>query len=434
MEPLESVAFKEIPEIYFAVAARTALLSGGGLEQKYLSITRGLFDEGHKVLASRESFSATALESTARRETKKPDTIIALERLLQESYGKPAQITSIETLPSSRKEVREVRYLLDDGPYLFKAWVIKADPVTTAKELAFYAVASTHGIPTARPVGYTPPEGGGKYPYDIAVLGGIVEHAGEPYKQLIGFLRLRPERIFSTAQVIARTIAEYQLTLTAAKKELASLGVALERVSPTHELVTRFAAGARIPEERIAKLARACEALWKRQEGPLVVSHGDIHTGNIVTVTSNGEPHITRLDTFGIIDWGSACLDTPASDLVDFWVHHTRETERMCDYPYTYDDVLPAYEKRFAERAEELGIACAPSGRHDARIQQALWHLYEMFDPTRKNEEDAREKTAYHLRHATEALQMLSTTGFSEARTIQQQVRTFLNKQRRRDK
>ena len=60
---------------------------------------------------------------------------------------------------------------------LYQVWVFKADSDKTAKELNICDIVHRNGIPTARPIGDFP-KPDEKYPYEIAVLGGIVEHAG----------------------------------------------------------------------------------------------------------------------------------------------------------------------------------------------------------------------------------------------------------------
>ena len=358
----------------------------------------------------------------------KPDEVCKLEQLLSAEYDVPVLITRVQDVPTTRKQVKEVCFLKERK--LSKVWVFKADPASTAKELITYHIVYGLGIPTGRPIGYIPTSAQEQYPFDVAVVGGILEHAGNPYTKLIDDLALEPRYVFDTALVIANMIAEYQVKLTRAKKEFEDRGIVLEHSSPTKELRDRLLAALRISEEKARPVMDACEQLAQKQSDTYVVSHGDIHTGNIVTISD--EPNSTTLDRFGVIDWGSIVLDNPYGDVRDFWAHHARQAEKCCeDYQFTFEEVDRAYRTRVRQMVERDGAAWLwPDERVtkvDSLIQSVLWNVYEMYDPVRKDPKEIQEKARRHYGLLREDLNVLKNYGFrKEAMLVKKELSVLL--------
>jgi len=325
-----------------------------------------------------------------------PANIKKLEHILSLAYQNKIRITRIRDLPVTRKEVREVHFFLNNK--ISKVWVFKADPKTTSQELNTYYLVHSQGVPTAKPIGYTP----SKKPYqaDIAILGGIVEDAGGSYNELIETMPLTPDIIHNVAQKVSKIIADYHVKLTLVKKQFIELGIELKKASPKRELEERLFAAREVQNPEI--LIHACESLYQKQSGLQVVSHGDIHTGNIVTISEIDE--LTRLaststNKFGIIDWGSIMTDTPLGDLQDYWVHHKRLAQKVCqgNYIYDFDSIASTYQTEFEKKASEAGLDMEVRfSRKDTLIQSALWNLYEMYDPVRKNKQDIWDKAQLH--------------------------------------
>lgn len=325
----------------------------------------------------------------------KTPQIVKLEKILSQTYNAPGlSITNIEDLPVSRKEVRRVSFTMKDNVY--QIWVFKADPKTTLKELTSYYIASEQGIPTAKPIGFVPKEGMKNYPYDLAILGGIVEHAGEPYNQLISKLSMDGPSMFKTAFGIARLIADFHYKLTKVGSEFEKYGVKLERADPKEEIRQRLLPALKLKEADVKGLMDACGELYEKQSGELVISHGDIHTRNIVTISSMdttfGQPR-TSLSKFGIIDFGSLMYDYPEGDLSDFWLHHLRDAYWASNGDYHFD--YESFEGAYLERMSELRGKGTSNGKNRV-ISSALWNLYEMFDPVRKDGLDIQQKARFH--------------------------------------
>ncbi|MBI2574861.1 hypothetical protein HYV82_03175 [Candidatus Woesearchaeota archaeon] len=357
--------------------------------------------------------------------TTRPDAIRFLEQILAEEYKAPVEITRVVDLPATRKGVREVYFLINSG--ISKVWVFKADPVGTARELAVYHVAYNRGVPTGKPIGYRPNElHHQSYPFDVAVLGGVVAHAGGPYNALIANMELKPELIFRTAEKVSWMIAAYQAALTGAASELEMYGVSVTPSSPGKEIRERFLAALKVNDAEAGVLIAACERIYSRQAGPRLVSHGDIHTGQVVTTetidSSTGKPS-TSIERFGVIDWGSITSDTPYGDAADFWLHHQRQALKVCgSYHYEFGDFRRAYET--AASAFGLNLQASQTGRNrDAVIQSALWNIYELFDPTRKDLPDIIGKFSLHNQSLRRDLDELRGFGYSaEAGIIAQEV------------
>lgn len=332
----------------------------------------------------------------------KPEAILQLEQILSQEYRTPIAITRVRDLSQTRKQVREVFFIKNNS--LSKVWVFKADPASTARELARYYIIHAQGVPTAKPIGFRPSPGSitQSYPYDIAILGGIVEDAGGPYREMIANMQLKPEYIFQTAGSIARMIAGMHKALTKAGDVFARYNIEIPAASPRRELRERLLAALPLEESQLEPLIKACEQLYAAQSGEKVISHGDFHLGNITTVLErNGS---TSLNRFGAIDWGSLMLDYPSADLVDFWIHHQREAKGVCQqYPYELGELAAAYNQHL-ERSERIWATSEEKllGQNTA-IQTVLWHLYEMYDPTRTT--DKEQKALYHYLELKRALE-----------------------------
>lgn len=372
----------------------------------FLSPTKGV---GSLSFDSYQLLEA-ALEVSTLESRTKTDELKLLETLLSIEYKSPnLEITRVESLPKSRKEVKRIYFVI--GNDMYQVWLYKADPKETTRELNICRIVYERGIPTAKPIGHVP-KIGEDYPYQVAVLGGIVEHAGESYDQLINNLQLSPDRIFDTARGVARLLADFHFKLTSARRVFEASGIHLGRASPRKEILERLVAGIGIMPNEAEQLISACEDLYRRQEGELVVSHGDSHTGNIVTKEtpnhSLGGQMRTSLTDFGIIDFGSLCLDYPEGDLVDFWIHHQRKAQGVFrSYKFDVRDV----EKEYAEELERS----AGSNRLNSKnisIQQTLWNIYEMYDPTRKSSQ--LEKASYHYDGFVKSGEVLKVLGLEK--------------------
>lgn len=366
----------------------------------------------------------------------KPDGILTLEKILSEAYGRNVSITRVRELPVTRKPVKEVYFLINNA--LSKVWVFKADPKRTAEELRAYFVAYRNGVPTGRPIGYNPKIGQDEeYPFDVAILGGVVEHAGDPYDQLLRNMELRPDLMFQTAAAIVGMIADYQIRLTRALKELQGYNLNLEQNHPRKEIKERMLAALGVGEEDAEGLIRSCEDLAERQGhgSGSVVSHGDVHTGNIVTIAgiSNVTGQMaTSVKKFGIIDWGSIGLDFPYSDVVNFWLHHQRQARNVCKgYDYNLENLLEIYQQKFnslARREGGDGVEVIRDSRENMLIQLALWNIYEMFDPTRKNKADIERKARTHFSGSWKNLEGLQEMGSREAVRVKGELVILIGK------
>ncbi|MBI4441357.1 phosphotransferase [Candidatus Woesearchaeota archaeon] len=346
----------------------------------------------------------------------KPKEVLLLEQLLSQAYNEQVSVTRVRPLVTSRKEVKEVYFCLGQG--VSKVWVFKADPKTTMQELNAYHIVYQQGIPTGKPIAYEPSTE--PYPFDVALLGGVIEHAGEPYTTLLEQLEYSPEVMAKTAVHIARLIADYHVKLTAVQQSFANAGITLTRASPRKELRERLLAARGISEPAAERLISACEQLALYQVDNDVVSHGDIHTNNIVTIAT---PHhvtkqlVTSVEQFGVIDWGSLVLDKPYGDLQDFYIHHCRKAASM--FP-TYKLPFEMLEDAYADQLTKHGLVFQHSDA-DSLIQAALWHLYEIDDPTR-SQNDREDKAVYHRIRAEEKLDALARRGYAEAAVIKTEL------------
>ena len=351
----------------------------------------------------------------------RPDELKKLEGILSKAYDiTDLQITSIDVLPVTRKEVKRVNFLANDS--IFQVWVFKTDPKNTARELAAYSIAYAEGIPTARPLGFDLENHFEDYPYDVAILGGIVENAGSPYNDLIHQLRFAPNQIFKTAEGVARVLADFHYKLTRVKEKFSEHGITLKKSSPRDEIKSRLMQALSLNESNARGLINASEELYSKQEGELVVSHCDIHTKNVVTLIKFddrlGQAGI-RADQFGVIDLGSIGLDYAEGDLADFWLHHQREALSECgNYGFNYISFKEAYRDRIKEHGIEMNFKT-----RNNIISQALWNLYELFDPVREDKLDIQQKARYHASLLRNNLSKLKKEGYSLGRELKAVLR-----------
>lgn len=360
---------------------------------------------------------------------RKPETVIQLERILSMAYEASVEITSINEIPQTRKEVKEVHFMKNNDAWLHKVWIFKANPKETGRELTVYYIAYEHGVPTGKPIAFKP--GTEQYNFDIAILGGFVEHAGNNYNVLVNNLRFTPVKIHNVAEGVAAIIAESHVKLTAAINEFAQYGVTLEKSSPAREIEERFAAGLGIDKSKAKGLIRAVEQLYKAQSGIYVVSHCDLHTGNVVTKEKS---FAMSTNEFGIIDWGSVGLDSPYADIRDFWLHHRRQaikaTKAAKEYGFDYETVEQAYATRcniLAPKDNELFVDFK-AAKKDSLIQSALWNLYEMYDPVRTDNVDIEAKAAEHCTMLMKDLSDLTNAGYrKEADGIKKELMVLLS-------
>ncbi len=334
-----------------------------------------------------------------------PAEVSALEQMLTIAYNLPVKITRIKELPPTRKQVKEVYFLINETN-LSKVWVFKADPKTTRDELNAYHIIHRQGVLTGKPLGCQ--LSAAPYSYDVAILGGVVEHAGDSYEQMIENLSLESRIIFSTAQAIARTMADYQLKLTRVKEEFEHYGITLLRADPGKEIRERLLAALGKTEEQASGLIAACRQLYSAQNSSPLISHGDCHLGNIVTTIDDKFGGSLSIQKFGVIDWGSLQYDTPFGDMQDFWLHHQRKAQKVCsdNYPYGASALENTFVGALQEAAREKGYEITLD-ENDSLIQSALWHLYEMYDPTRKEPADIEAKARVHAQGLWNSLDVL---------------------------
>jgi thiamine kinase-like enzyme len=380
------------------------------------SVQKGIGEESLMDIEAEEKRTSMFGRKLDDRREKTPQ-IVKLEKILSQTYNAPElSITNIEDLPVTRKQVRRVSFTMKDSVY--QIWVFKADSKTIFKELTSYYIAHKNGIPTAKPIGFVPKEGSKSYPYELAILGGVVEHAGEPYNQLISKLSMDGDCIFKTASSIARLIADFHYKLTKSGNEFKKYGIKLDRADPREEIKQRILPALKLKEGDVEGLMDACGELYEKQRGELVISHGDINTRNIVTIssidTTMGQPR-TSLSKFGIIDFGSLMYDYPEGDLSDFWLHHLRDAYWASNgtYHFSYDN----FEGAYLERMVELNGKAVSNGKNRI-ISSALWNLYEMFDPLRKDGLDIQQKARFHAQLLRNDLLALAKEGDNIGREL----------------
>ena len=385
---------------------------GRGIKSNLIGSTRSLNKSysAHEIKITKGPESLFCSIQPIRKKFK-PKDIERLEEVLSSSYNVNVAIASVNDIPVTRKEVKEVYFIRDDDPEkLYKVWIFKADPVATLKELTVYHIIYEQGIPTGKPVGYKPSESDTTYPYDIAILGGIVENAGDSYSGVIKNMRMLPDKIFQTAKDIAQIIADYHIKLTHAKGKFARYGVELQEADTGREISERLIAGLGIEERLGHKLIDACTGLQSTQSGLNVVSHEDINEKNIVSIKS-GDAILYR--KFGVIDWASIALNNPFSDLRDFWIHHKRQALNICnEYNFSFEEFVESYAERFQKKAGRQWIDFDKDRlKTDSLVQSIMWNIYELYDPARDDPEDIKDKAVIHCQALWDDLRQIENLG-----------------------
>lgn len=360
----------------------------------------------------------------------KPQDVNNLEKILSEAFQKTVSITRVKDLAAHRKQsVKEVSYSTGDGA-VYKVWVFKADPLSTVKELNIYYIAHQAGVPTGMPIAYTPLHSAEKYPFDMAILGGVINYAGVSYDELVKDLPLEPRMIFNTALAVTGIIADYHVKLTLAEKEFKDLGIEIPRFDVEKEIKERFVAAIGVDPEnvQVKSLVTSCRRLDKNGS-PRVISHNDLHTGNIITLSqTNPLGQIgSSYQRFGVIDWGEIAWDSPYGDLLDFWLHHKRLAQQVCTkYSFRFEKLESAYRDKFNqlgalhnlsfERKEEKSV-----------VKSAIWNLLEIYDPSRNQVADIIEKATRHSQALWQDLAKLKDFGYArEAYQIKKSINELL--------
>lgn len=319
---------------------------------------------------------------------KKPDAITLLEQVLTAEYHIPVRVTRIRDLPQTRKKVKEVCIL--KGNALGRVWVLHDDPKVLYKELVVSYFASREHVPTGKPLAFSPDA---PFKADIGILGGsVIEHAGDAYTELLQRLERAPDVMLKTALGVASTLALCHAGLQKSKKSLSDYGIDAPRYSFEHALHETL--GRTLNGEH-ARLERLAHALYCPARS-YMINHGDVHTGNIVTMTAqNGStgPE-TLIDQFGIIDWSDICTAHPIRDIVDFWVHHVRAVR----------SIFPRYEEAWDIFIAEYGRASKERTGNEfrsPRVDELILHrvqrdVLELFDPARTDPQDIADKARYH--------------------------------------
>jgi thiamine kinase-like enzyme len=176
-----------------------------------------------------------------------------------------------------------------------------------------------------------------------------------------------------------------------------------------------------LEERNVQGLIKAARELYNKQEGNKVVSHGDIHTKNIVTLTDYNKTVsqiATKVDEFGVIDLDSMVLDYPQGDLADFWLHHLRDARVECgNYSFDYEDYLKAYDSRIREFGEDF------KSERNELISYVLWCVKELFDPTRKDGLDIQQKARFYAHLLRNGLDKLGSSGNDLGRELKSILR-----------
>lgn len=347
------------------------------------------------------------LRSTSFLTKSKPHTIERLESVLTQAYGYPATITQIYDHPTTKKKVKEVYFEINNS--ITKIWVFKADPKETEKELKLYQIAHDAGLPTCKPVGYEPSLST-KYPYDVAILGGVLEDAGETYDSFLKSLELSPLAMLRTTLGVAKLIAEYHFKLSNSLDKFGRYGIRLLSHDPAQEINERLVPVVYPSASALGELEDAVRALDLAQELKPVVSHNDIHLGNIITKKNGPLGNSTSLDEFGIMDLITTSFNNPYSDLHDFWTHYVR---KKIEITGKGDPMFHVFEETYLNKLKELGadIWTPKSAKKDSLIQKTMWNVYELYDPTRNDPYSSREKEIYHAKELKKNLKALSSNG-----------------------
>jgi hypothetical protein len=373
-----------------------------GIQSKPDKLADEKHDAEESEILETQTFHAAAPESSLPESSAVvSDSVTNLQDLLSQAYQKPILITAINELPQTKKQVKEVYFMHDN--LLSKVWVFKTDPEKTWKELVTYHIIYNKGIPTGKPLYFDPKSK--EYPFDIAVIGGILEHAGPPYKDTIKNIRFVPDKQIETGMAIARLIAEYQHRITEALVEFETYGITLPERKPSTELSIKWFPALGRPYD--ARLGAAADRLYSSMQGKQrVFSHGDLHLGNIVTMQHQEDICINE---YGFIDWEDMCLDSPTRDITDFFMHFR--------YALQGNDALQ--KRANTQIMDQYSAIMQQTGmmipENDFSIQRTLWNLYEMFDSTRKDPVDIEKKAIFYGRHFLHDVEHLITQHLEDA-------------------
>jgi hypothetical protein len=249
------------------------------------------------------------------------------------------------------------------------------------------------------------------YPFDIAILGGILKNAGGSYNKLVEDLALEPEYVFKTAAGVAKMLAGFHVNLTQKASQFKEYGIELGLFDFKDEFRKRFLASLQMDENGPAVISfyDTIGQLAKRLPELSVISHNDIHTGNVVTqcVQRTLGDQTPSYENMGVIDLGDVAWDCPMGDLVDFWVHHLRLAEGCCeDYGYSLGDFIQAYD----DEVERLRGEPYQMSKEAAIIKSVMWNMLEMYDPSRK---DPMPTAIRHVLAVHSDMEALRTVGLS---------------------
>jgi hypothetical protein len=393
--------------------------SGASHEYSTHAHVLGRSTSQNRSLAPRIRYRSTGMSSYGEERSEEnsstPNYVTTLESVIQTAHPKSdIAITRIQKVDSGRKNVFKISYIIDNET-LKTVWAFKSeDPALTTRELQIYQILNDVGVKSAKPL-FAPPQPGEKYQFDIAFLGGVLEHAGGSYDEMLHEIAPNYKTAFGTAIVIAKQIADYQSRLQTAfeKGIFADAQIDIRKVTAEYELRTRLLKKLNPnTDSRSAKaqaLIDAATQLERYLDSTQIVSHGDLHTKQIVTLNSATNAGLD-LRNFGIIDF-DLVLDRPLGDLTDFWVHHARKIDEITQDPLSTDfaiqKITTPYQDQYtlATLAEEYqnqmhtlqtSSLYTSSLQTTLLLQQALWHSYEMQDPARSEVFDIVKKQKYH--------------------------------------
>jgi len=359
-----------------------------------------------------------------------PSQVKLLENILKLAYqNMDLEITSINSLQDGRKdEVKEVFYASEGA--IYKVWVFKADPARTLRELKIYHIAHQAGVNTGKPIGFNPTPEDTEYPYDIAVLGGVLQHAGDSYQHLLQSLAYSPKHMHGAALGVAQMIADYHVKLTQARIMFDAYGIELEPFNVKAEVNSRLLAGLKVSADNVhvRALLNAIQKIDATAQGPKLISHNDIHERQIVTLSKVNKAGAIgyQHSMFGVVDWDSIGLDTSHGDLWDFWLHHRRLVGKVAyseaEYNFGFDTIVSAYDAKFKEANTKFELPTGHKNSSDAK--RAVWNLLEMYDPARKDATDIQAKAVRHARGLAAALKDLGT---EEAQTVKKNLLAILD-------
>ena len=216
---------------------------------------------------------------------------------------------------------------------------------------------------------------------------------------------------------VAELIAEYQVKLTANKWQFEEYGVPLPRFDVGKEIRRRLLKGLKVAEDGHAhNLIKTFEDLESKIQGQSVISHNDTHTNNFLTaehVSETGQVGDSYLN-FGVIDWGDIGWNIPTGDPVDLWVHYQRVTDTMLHKPrLKFKHFLEAFANKYNQLGQKYGLSFDPREQMRAAvIKHTEWDAFEMYDPSRTDPEDIKNKAIRHYNAFQKDLQNLTTIGY----------------------